>query len=272
MGTVIAIASRPSPPAALSTVTTSLAPFAPKIRTSRRKSRVKNSQRADFLEVRTARSSRLRLYIMRESRRPTSPAGTAAKPGRPALSLDGRAAEARRDRSGRTWSSKRSSANSSGSHEASERLDHRERGRKLGLRPALPAQLELVLCRQSSVSSSGIRAGSSASEARGADPPLRPSSRGLTSPPWMRQRSPLFASAPRKATSWHGGRHHTSIPGVSGTPDPPVQAVSAQPQGAKCAWQESNLRPRAPEARALSPELQARGFQSSLAPGAVLLT
>jgi hypothetical protein len=25
-----------------------------------------------------------------------------------------------------------------------------------------------------------------------------------------------------------------------------------------CAWQESNLRPRAPEARALSPELQAR--------------
>ena len=27
--------------------------------------------------------------------------------------------------------------------------------------------------------------------------------------------------------------------------------------GGRCAWQESNLRPRAPEARALSPELQA---------------
>src|SRR5436190_20979852 len=30
-----------------------------------------------------------------------------------------------------------------------------------------------------------------------------------------------------------------------------------------CAWQESNLRPCAPEAHALSPELQARGCQSS---------
>src|SRR5829696_1071321 len=76
----------------------------------------------------------------------------AAKPGPPALSLDGRAGEARPDRSGRTWSSKRSSANSSGSHETSERLDHPERGRELGLRTALPAQLELVLCRQSSAS------------------------------------------------------------------------------------------------------------------------
>jgi hypothetical protein len=35
---------------------------------------------------------------------------------------------------------------------------------------------------------------------------------------------------------------------------------SKQP-GRRCAWQESNLRPRAPEARALSPELQALGGQ-----------
>jgi hypothetical protein len=35
--------------------------------------------------------------------------------------------------------------------------------------------------------------------------------------------------------------------------------------GDSCAWQESNLRPRAPEARALSPELQARAGQSSAA-------
>ena len=32
----------------------------------------------------------------------------------------------------------------------------------------------------------------------------------------------------------------------------------------ECAWQESNLRPRAPEARALSPELQARSFSLAL--------
>src|SRR3954451_21305255 len=31
----------------------------------------------------------------------------------------------------------------------------------------------------------------------------------------------------------------------------------------ECAWEDSNLRPRAPEARALSPELQARSGQSS---------
>ena len=31
----------------------------------------------------------------------------------------------------------------------------------------------------------------------------------------------------------------------------------------ECAWEDSNLRPRAPEARALSPELQARSVQSS---------
>jgi hypothetical protein len=38
---------------------------------------------------------------------------------------------------------------------------------------------------------------------------------------------------------------------------PPASFDSVQP-GGRCAWQESNLRPRAPEARALSPELQAR--------------
>ena len=36
---------------------------------------------------------------------------------------------------------------------------------------------------------------------------------------------------------------------------------TAVDKGRKCAWQESNLRPRAPEARALSPELQALGSQ-----------
>src|SRR5438034_3529980 len=41
---------------------------------------------------------------------------------------------------------------------------------------------------------------------------------------------------------------------------PPGSLDSAQPGGV-CAWQESNLRPRAPEARALSPELQALGGQ-----------
>jgi hypothetical protein len=37
---------------------------------------------------------------------------------------------------------------------------------------------------------------------------------------------------------------------------PPGATQTAQRSG-RCAWQESNLRPRAPEARALSPELQA---------------
>src|SRR3954464_1247586 len=37
---------------------------------------------------------------------------------------------------------------------------------------------------------------------------------------------------------------------------------------AECAWQESNLRPCAPEAHALSPELQARRGQSSDRPRA----
>src|SRR5207253_3855926 len=40
----------------------------------------------------------------------------------------------------------------------------------------------------------------------------------------------------------------------------------------KCAWQESNLRPRAPEARALSPELPARAGQSSVSFRAFLLS
>ena len=40
-----------------------------------------------------------------------------------------------------------------------------------------------------------------------------------------------------------------------------TNADSARRSGPLCAWQESNLRPRAPEARALSPELQARSSQ-----------
>ena len=57
--------------------------------------------------------------------------------------------------------------------------------------------------------------------------------------------------------------HHASaaLPG----PTPANHAKSARLRGSRCAWQESNLRPRAPEARALSPELQARGRARSVA-------
>jgi hypothetical protein len=48
-----------------------------------------------------------------------------------------------------------------------------------------------------------------------------------------------------------------------GAPDPKriVMVGATEPAGfaaEECAWQESNLRPCAPEAHALSPELQAR--------------
>ena len=45
---------------------------------------------------------------------------------------------------------------------------------------------------------------------------------------------------------------------VNRSPQAPTKPLH---MGSTCAWQESNLRPRAPEARALSPELQALGGQ-----------
>ena len=41
-----------------------------------------------------------------------------------------------------------------------------------------------------------------------------------------------------------------------------TNVCDSESPGGRCAWQESNLRPRAPEARALSPELQARSGRS----------
>jgi hypothetical protein len=60
---------------------------------------------------------------------------------------------------------------------------------------------------------------------------------------------------------YHRGTHEVDIPDMSVTSDPRNHAEAVQPGGSRCAWQESNLRPRAPEARALSPELQARSSQ-----------
>jgi hypothetical protein len=57
----------------------------------------------------------------------------------------------------------------------------------------------------------------------------------------------------------HRGRHATSISATYGTHDSRNHADSPWPSRILCAWQESNLRPCAPEAHALSPELQARG-------------
>jgi hypothetical protein len=68
----------------------------------------------------------------------------------------------------------------------------------------------------------------------------------------------------RRNAGTDGGQHGARVCDV---PDRPVSrnhAESAERHGEKCAWQESNLRPRAPEARALSPELQARGAKSSV--------
>ena len=54
----------------------------------------------------------------------------------------------------------------------------------------------------------------------------------------------------------------TLLERTKGESFPPASLCAAQRCGV-CAWQESNLRPCAPEAHALSPELQARGGQSS---------
>jgi hypothetical protein len=50
------------------------------------------------------------------------------------------------------------------------------------------------------------------------------------------------------------------MPRSKGESFPPGATETAE-RSNTCAWQESNLRPRAPEARALSPELQALGSQ-----------
>jgi hypothetical protein len=57
-----------------------------------------------------------------------------------------------------------------------------------------------------------------------------------------------------------GLRRGLSLVDDEGESFPPRASNPAQSRG-RCAWQESNLRPRAPEARALSPELQALGGQ-----------
>jgi L-Ala-D/L-Glu epimerase len=55
----------------------------------------------------------------------------------------------------------------------------------------------------------------------------------------------------------HRGQHAALNQGTCGTCDPRNHAHSARLRRSLCARQESNLRPRAPEARALSPELRA---------------
>ena len=62
-----------------------------------------------------------------------------------------------------------------------------------------------------------------------------------------------------RARSAPGSAPHAHTPAQIAQPDPRFQAVSAWVRGVRCARQESNLRPRAPEARALSPELRAPG-------------
>src|SRR5215213_2387065 len=64
----------------------------------------------------------------------------------------------------------------------------------------------------------------------------------------------------------HGGRHRTRISDANGVDDAPNHTDPARPRDSLCAWQESNLRPCAPEAHALSPELQARGASLATSP------
>ncbi len=61
----------------------------------------------------------------------------------------------------------------------------------------------------------------------------------------------------RRSVEVGTGRHGAGSSGNRDTPDRGNEAVPAQPRKRACARQESNLRPRAPEARALSPELRA---------------
>ena len=57
--------------------------------------------------------------------------------------------------------------------------------------------------------------------------------------------------------------HGTRFRGICGTHDRRNEAVLAYVKLQKCARQESNLRPLAPEASALSPELRARALSVS---------
>src|SRR5918995_1611922 len=77
---------------------------------------------------------------------------------------------------------------------------------------------------------------------------------GVDRPLWVRAAASADpTSSPRRCEKcWREKR--------DGGVFPPSLRDSAQRSGV-CAWQESNLRPRAPEARALSPELQARSVQ-----------
>ena len=76
------------------------------------------------------------------------------------------------------------------------------------------------------------------------------------SQPTSRPRTPRMPALP--AFAHHGSplAHPRKVIMAAKPPDFPRQ----------CAWQESNLRPCAPEAHALSPELQARGAQSTDGP------
>src|SRR5919204_2189896 len=67
----------------------------------------------------------------------------------------------------------------------------------------------------------------------------------------------------RPATTARAGRSTPSRRG--GCTETESGCVGMAQRRDECAWQESNLRPRAPEARALSPELQALARQSSFA-------
>src|ERR1700704_1260372 len=67
----------------------------------------------------------------------------------------------------------------------------------------------------------------------------------------------IAADEPANAGS-AGVRHPTHIDLRSRAESSWLGASRAGLRSAKCAWQESNLRPCAPEAHALSPELQAR--------------
>ena len=64
------------------------------------------------------------------------------------------------------------------------------------------------------------------------------------------------------AADMRGCGPHTHV--LKNDPTKVVMAAQRPDFRRECAWQESNLRPRAPEARALSPELQARSFSLAL--------
>ena len=85
-------------------------------------------------------------------------------------------------------------------------------------------------------------------------------------PAFARPTASLLARSANFATSTRCGRSGMCVANVTTRESklfpakarkPRSRAASGKP--ARCAWQDSNLRPCAPEAHALSPELQARG-------------